>query len=123
MDMTPVEVHKKLIELGVSDLDAGLVVNCIDKRSTYTWMNTDHITQGHIRTVNDFLLKNDVGIRVELCEVPYRGKYIWEVKAESKPQQEERRECVDNDEAPHKDEASKDKAPHGRFKTLSELGL
>ncbi len=110
MDMTPVEIHKKLMDMGVSDLDAGLVVNCINSKSTYTWMNTDRVTQEQIKQVNGFLAQKGMRVKVELSEVSYQGKFIWEVKVEGKEQ--EVQETV-----------RKESGPVGRFKSLSEMGL
>lgn len=115
MDMAPVEIHKKLMEMGVSDLDAGLVVNCINNKSSYTWMNTDPITKEQIGVVNAFLSDNGMGILVELSEVSYQGKFIWDVKVQRPLELR-----TEQAEAPA---ANNRYGPVGRFKTLSELGL
>ncbi|MFH1470406.1 MAG: hypothetical protein ABIF01_01540, partial [Candidatus Micrarchaeota archaeon] len=80
MEMTPVEIHEKLLGMGVSKLDAELVVNCINKKSAYTWLNTDPITQEQVQQVNDFIAENDMGVKILLSEVPYQNKFIWDVK-------------------------------------------
>lgn len=116
MDMTPEQIHKKLMEMGVSDLDAGLVVNCITRKSAYTWLNTDPINREQIGNVNEFLATNNTGLKIELSEVANQGKYIWDVKLTSKPPPP-----VD---APPPSEAQQKKlGPEGRFRSLSELGL
>ena len=86
MEMTPKQIHEKLIEMGVSNLDAELVVNCINRKSAYTWLNTDPITREQVRKVNEFIMQNSMGVRIELSEVPYQGKYIWDVKVERRGQ-------------------------------------
>ncbi len=118
MEMTPEQIHGKLLEMGVSKLDAELVVNCINRKSSYTWLNTDPITQDQICIVNDFIAKNDMGVKVILSEVPYQNKFIWDVKitcpkpvAQSEPSQAL---------AP---ETAKQYGPEGRFRSISELGL
>jgi hypothetical protein len=116
MDMIPEQLHKKLMEMGVSDLDAGLVVNCVMRKSAYTWLNTDPINGEQIGKVNEFLAENNAGLKILLSEVANQGKYIWDVKLVNKP--------APPVDAPEPSEAQQKKlGPEGRFKSLSELGL
>ncbi len=129
MEMTPTQIHEKLQEFGVSKLDAELVVNCINKKSSFTWLNTDPITQDQINVVNDFIAQNDMGVKVILSEVPYQSKFIWDVKITApKPAQapaspQSQAPAPASGQSPAPDLNKKNLGPEGRFKSLSELGL
>jgi hypothetical protein len=122
MEMSPTDIHKKLMEFGVSDLDAGLVVNCVQKMSSYTWLNTDPISKEQINNVNEYFAQNDIKIKIEMSEVPHQGKYIWDVKLVKPPVQQ-----TPSEDLRHQPNAEHPKqrnlGPEGRFRSLSELGL
>ena len=122
MEMSPQEIHQKLMALGVSDLDAGLVVNCVTKKSAFTWLNTDQISKEQVASVNEFLASNETEVKVEVSEVPYQSKFIWDVKVARKSIQLESSPVaqVQQEISP---ERAKKLGPEGRFKSLSELGL
>ena len=41
--LTPKEVHDSLMSMGVSDLDAGLVADCLHVGKSTTWMNNEQV--------------------------------------------------------------------------------
>jgi hypothetical protein len=122
MEMSPQEIHQKLMALGVSDLDAGLVVNCISKKSAYTWLNTDPISKEQVQNINDFITSNEMEVKVEVSEVPYQGKFIWDIKVARKSIQIETPPAAQAQQEMSPERAKK-LGPEGRFKSLSELGL
>jgi hypothetical protein len=121
MEMSPQEIHQKLMGMGVSDLDAGLVVNCVTRKSAYTWLNTDPISKEQVANVNDFLTANEMEVKIEVSEVPYQSKFIWDVKVARKSIQLESNPVQTQQEI--SPERAKKLGPEGRFKSLSELGL
>ncbi len=77
--ITPNELNEHLISIGVSKLDASLLVNCITQRKSYFWMNNDPISDGAVARINAFLRERGLATTVEVTDAGTRGK-IWEVK-------------------------------------------
>ncbi len=79
--MDKFDLHKKLIALGVSDLDAKIVLDCIIAKKSCSWVNTDEVSETVIANLNKFMVENNHPLVVKVEPVPMRSKYIWEVKA------------------------------------------
>ncbi len=75
------DLHKKLIGLGVSDLDAKILLDCIVAKKSCSWVNIDEISESVVASLNKFMQENNHPLVVKVDPVPTRSKYIWEVKA------------------------------------------
>ncbi|MEW6329082.1 MAG: hypothetical protein AB1468_03105 [Candidatus Micrarchaeota archaeon] len=77
--LTPNELNEHLISIGVSKLDASLLVNCVIQKKSYTWMNNDPVSDGADDRINSLLRGRGLAAIVEITDAGTRGK-IWEVK-------------------------------------------
>lgn len=75
------EIREQLRGLGISQTDCEPLANCIVKRNSCSWVNTDEVSNAILQKLGDFIKSNGYKIRVSVEAVPTRGKYIWEVKA------------------------------------------
>ena len=75
----PKEVHDTVMSLGVSDLDAGLVADCIHVGKSTTWMNNDPVADNINERLAGFLKEKGYGFEITVTPVRM-GKYIWDVK-------------------------------------------
>ena len=77
--LTPKEVHDTVMKMGVSDLDAGLVADCLNVGKSTSWMNNDPVSDGINEKMRVFLAENGYGF--EIIVTPVRcDKFIWDVK-------------------------------------------
>jgi len=76
---TPKEVHATMMSFGVSDLDAGLVADCLHVGKSTTWMNNDPVADNINDKVDAFLKEHGYGFEITVTPVRM-GKYIWDVK-------------------------------------------
>ena len=81
MQLDKFDIHKKLVALGVSDLDAKIVLDCIIAQKSCSWVNIDEISENTVAVLNKFMVDNNHPLTVKVDPVPTRSKYIWEVKA------------------------------------------
>ncbi|MCX8197321.1 MAG: hypothetical protein N3G80_03335 [Candidatus Micrarchaeota archaeon] len=77
--LTPKQIHDILVSLGVSDLDAGLIADCLNVGKSTTWMNNDPVSDGINQKLADFLKEHGFNFEIKVSPVKM-GKYIWEVK-------------------------------------------
>ena len=77
--LTPKEIHDSLMSMGVSDLDAGLVADCLHVGKSTTWMNNDEVSDDINGKLSAFLKANGYGFEITVTPVRM-GKYIWDVK-------------------------------------------
>ena len=75
---TPKHVHDTVMSYGVSDLDAGLVADCLHVGKSTTWMNNDPVSDNINERLKGFLAEHGYGF--EITVIPVRGRYIWDVK-------------------------------------------
>ncbi|MBS3068716.1 hypothetical protein J4450_08480 [Candidatus Micrarchaeota archaeon] len=75
------DLHKKLMALGVSDLDAKILLDCIVAKKSCSWVNIDEVSESVVTALNKFMVDNNHPLTVKIDPVPTRSKYIWEVKA------------------------------------------
>lgn len=75
---TPKEVHDAVMSFGVSDLDAGLVADCLHVGKSTTWMNNDPVADNINEKLASFVKEHGYGF--EITVTPTRGRYIWDVK-------------------------------------------
>ena len=61
--LTPKEIHDSLMSMGVSDLDAGLVADCLHVGKSTTWMNNDLVSEGINDKMRAFLADQGTGGR------------------------------------------------------------
>ena len=71
------DVMAGLKACGLSQLDASLVTDCVNVQKACLWQNTDDVTPEQAAAAQEFLLKNHLGINVEVTNARF-GKYIWE---------------------------------------------
>ncbi len=77
--LSPKEVHDKLMSFGASDLDAGLVADCLHVGKSTTWMNNEQVPESINEKLSAFLKEN--GYSFDIVVTPVKmGKYIWDVK-------------------------------------------
>ena len=77
--LTPKEIHDSLMSMGVSDLDAGLVADCLHVGKSTTWMNNEPVSGNINERLASFLKENGYGFEITVTPVRM-GKYIWDVK-------------------------------------------
>ena len=77
--ISPKEVHDKIMAFGVSDLDAGLVADCLHVGKSTTWMNNDPVSDNVNERLGAFLKEHGYGFEITVTPVRM-GKYIWDVK-------------------------------------------
>ncbi|MCX8197634.1 MAG: hypothetical protein N3F07_00345 [Candidatus Micrarchaeota archaeon] len=77
--LTPKQVYDRLVSYGVSDLDAGLVADCINVGKSTTWMNNDPVAEDINQKLAQFLKEHRLGFEITVTPVKM-GKYIWDVK-------------------------------------------
>lgn len=77
--LTPREVHDKVMAMGVSDLDAGLVADCLNVGKSTSWMNNDMVGEGINGKMKSFLAENGYGFEITVTPVRM-DKFIWDVK-------------------------------------------
>ena len=75
---SPKQVHDSIMSFGASDLDAGLVADCLHVGKSTTWMNNDPVSDSINEKLAGFLKQNGYGF--EITVTPTRGRYIWDVK-------------------------------------------
>lgn len=81
MQMDKFALHAKLTFLGVSDLDAKILLDCVISKKSCSWVNTDEVSETVVAALNKFMVDNSHPLIVKVEPVPMRSKYIWEVKA------------------------------------------
>jgi hypothetical protein len=73
------EVHDTIMAMGVSDLDAGLVADCLNVGKSTSWMNNDPVADNINDKLRAFIAQNGYGF--EITVTPVRcDKFIWDVK-------------------------------------------
>lgn len=77
-------LHKTLMSLGASELDAKILLDCVISLKSCSWVNTDTVEDKTVIALNKFVIDNNVPLLIKVEQVPMRGKYIWEVKAKKK---------------------------------------
>lgn len=77
--LSPRQVHDAVMSFGASDLDAGLVADCLHVGKSTTWMNNDEVPQDINGKLSAFLKENGYGFEITVTPVRM-GKYIWDVK-------------------------------------------
>jgi hypothetical protein len=76
---TPRQVHDTVMSFGVSDLDAGLVADCLHVGKSTSWMNNDPVSSEAPDKIALFLREHGYGFEITITPVRM-GKYIWDVK-------------------------------------------
>ncbi|MCX6769316.1 MAG: hypothetical protein NT051_01400 [Candidatus Micrarchaeota archaeon] len=77
--LTAREIHDKVMAMGVSDLDAGLVADCINVGKSTSWMNNDPVSDSINEKLRAFILEHSYAF--EIIVTPVRtDKFIWDVK-------------------------------------------
>jgi hypothetical protein len=77
--LTPKEVHDRVMAMGASDLDAGLVADCLNVGKSTSWMNNDMVDEGINEKLRAFLSENGYGFEITVTPVRM-DKFIWDVK-------------------------------------------
>lgn len=83
--LTPKQVHDALRSFGASDLDAGLVADCLHVGKSTTWMNNEDPTDTINEKLAAFLKENGYPFQIVVTPVKM-GKYIWDVKKQGSRQ-------------------------------------
>ncbi|VVB56771.1 Uncharacterised protein [uncultured archaeon] len=69
----------ELRRIGLSQLDAELVTDCVNMHKAVVWQNTDEVSDAQMAAVKKFLDDNRLGISVEVTPGRF-GKMMWETK-------------------------------------------
>jgi hypothetical protein len=77
--LTPKEVHSWVMSMGVSDLDAGLVADCLNVGKSTSWMNNDLVSESINEKMRAFLAEHGYGFEITVTPVRM-DKFIWDVK-------------------------------------------
>lgn len=77
--LSPKEVHDRVMAMGVSDLDAGLIADCLNVGKSTTWMNNEQVSEDINGKLKSFLDENGYAFDITVTPVKM-GKYIWDVK-------------------------------------------
>jgi len=77
--LTPKEVHDTVMKMGVSDLDAGLVADCLNVGKSTSWMNNDPVADNINDKMRAFISENGYGFEITVTPVRCE-KFIWDVK-------------------------------------------
>jgi len=72
-------IFEDLKKLGLSELDASLVADCINMQKACTWQNSDPITQEAIQKANEYLSKKNINLKIIVSPSRF-DKFIWETK-------------------------------------------
>ncbi|MCX8200426.1 MAG: hypothetical protein N3G76_03070 [Candidatus Micrarchaeota archaeon] len=67
-----------LMGIGISDVDADTVYDCIATREVCTWTSVDAVPDDTEQKVNEYL--KPYGLELKIIPVGASGRYIWEVK-------------------------------------------
>jgi hypothetical protein len=67
------------MSFGISDLDAGLIADCINVGKSTTWMNNDPVSENINEKLSAFVKENGYPFEITVTEVKM-GRYIWDVK-------------------------------------------
>lgn len=78
---TKSEISGKLLQMGFSKSDVEPLVDCMFREGSVSWINTDAVDGGMLKSLEGLIAENGFRVRVSVTEVPTRGKYIWDVKA------------------------------------------
>lgn len=73
------EVHDRIMAMGVSDLDAGLVADCLNVGKSTSWMNNDPVSDDINGKLRAFLSEHGYGFEITVSPVRM-DKFIWDVK-------------------------------------------
>ncbi|MCX8205673.1 MAG: hypothetical protein N3H30_00385 [Candidatus Micrarchaeota archaeon] len=76
--MAKEEYMALLMGMGMSDVDADTVYDCILTKEVCTWTSCDPIPDDLETKLNEYLGPH--GLRVSITPITTRGQYIWEVK-------------------------------------------
>lgn len=76
--MEKIDIYKDLLECGISELDAKIVLDCVIRKTSCSWINNDEIKDGAERRLNDYLKQYNLAAKIE--PQPMTGRYIWEIK-------------------------------------------
>jgi len=79
-----IAIRAKFMEYGIPQLDAELIVDCINVRKSQLWQNDGEVTEAAVSAMNKYILDNNYGVVVK-AEPARFGKIIWEVKLLAKP--------------------------------------
>lgn len=73
------EVHDRIMAMGVSDLDAGLVADCLNVGKSTSWMNNDPVSDNINDKLRAFISEHGYGFEITVSPVRM-DKFIWDVK-------------------------------------------
>ncbi|MFH1221722.1 MAG: hypothetical protein V1492_01420 [Candidatus Micrarchaeota archaeon] len=76
--MEKTDIYNDLVKCGVSDLDAKIILDCVVRKTSCSWMNNDEIKDDTQQKLNDYLKPHNLTVNID-----YRAnsnKYIWDVK-------------------------------------------
>ncbi len=76
--MSKQEHVEYLMNIGISDVDADTVYDCIATKEVCTWTSVDEVPRDTEQKVNDYLKPFELVIKI--IPVGLGGRCIWEVK-------------------------------------------
>lgn len=75
--MAKEEYMALLMGMGISDVDADTVYDCIVTKEVCTWTSCDKIPDDLEARLNEFLAQHR--LKVSITPITTRGQYIWQV--------------------------------------------
>ena len=76
--MSQDEFYAALVSFGVPGNDASLIGYGALKKKSFTWQNDESVSESAVGAANEFLAKNNAGIRVSVFSGKW-GKTVWEI--------------------------------------------
>ncbi len=74
------EMMSQFTDIGITEHDALIIVDCIVTRKSCSWVNNDPVDDKLIHDLRDLIARHGYRIKVDIQAVPTRSKFIWEVK-------------------------------------------
>ncbi|GEM_PF-1743536 len=76
--MAKMEYMELLMGMGISDVDADTVYDCIVTKEGCTWTSCDLIPEDTENRLNDYLRQHDLAVKI--TPISTRGQFIWTVE-------------------------------------------
>ncbi|MBS3069849.1 hypothetical protein J4441_05785 [Candidatus Micrarchaeota archaeon] len=78
IQMTEKQAHDELVKIGIPELDAGLITDCLNVGKFCSWLNTDTVTPEAVAGANALIASKNLAAEVKVTRARF-DKLIWEV--------------------------------------------
>lgn len=72
------QMHDELVKIGIPELDAGLITDCLNVGKFCSWLNTDPVTPQAVAGANALIAGKNLPAEVKVTQARF-DKLIWEV--------------------------------------------